>query len=152
MQPIKRLLAVLMLAQSNFQILHWKSIGKKFDKQHSIAAELYEKCFNDQDTIAEFSIMLGISPVNIVSAIETLREDDSHEYVIVDPEKDFEYDEFVKTVSTVLGDIKYAIFTTLSDEEIQNNIVNIGIKSTLESIVGEYDLQDRYLNTRRSDD
>ena len=152
MHSMQRLLAVLILAQSNFQTLHWKSIGKRFDRQHKIAAELYERCFNDQDTIAEYSIMLGVNTVNIVSAVSMLSGDDSHEYIIVSPEKDYKHDEFHENVSAILSDIKYAISIALQDEEIQNNPVNVGIKSDLESIIGWYDLQDRYLNTRRTDD
>lgn len=152
MHSMKRALAVLVLSQSNFQVLHWKSVGKKFDRQHKLAAEFYERCFNDQDTIAEYSIMLGINPVNIASALGCLKEDDSHEYIIIDPEKDYKYDEFIESVSTILSDIKFALSAALFDEEIQNNPANVGIKADLESIVGWYDLQDRYLNTRRMDD
>lgn len=146
-KKFKVLMAVLCTDAHNMKVLHWKSEGKSFDTQHNIAADLADKICESVDYIAEVLVRTGSNPLSYKEVLTEL-ESDSEDHLIAEATKNYEYDEFVSEISTMLKDILKCIENVLEDEGLAKKY---GIKSTLEAMHDEYDHELNYLNARRKD-
>lgn len=149
---LRDLLAVFVLEESNFNILHWNCDGKKFDRMHTLAEEWYNRCSDNKDAIAEMAIRCGLHPIHYGEAIGVLKEaykETNIDFKLLTSDDTFDWDEFMQESQSIIGSIIKSIILVLESDEIQNNKANIGIKATLEGILEEWDLDYRYKNTHR---
>ena len=165
--------ALLRIYNSNFLNLHWNSVGEEFNDAHkSISTDYYELCDKYIDATAEMICRLGKNPYNYIEAynavidganndeVEDVEESGyksllmgfSEEYInnilIVDSSQLYNRSEIIKIADKMLYDIVNAITACLSAEG-SNDVINAGIKSDLEAMLGEFDIQYRYINKRR---
>lgn len=147
---LKTFLSVLLVYRSNFHVLHWLAKGKNFFRVHDKAAEYYEEILNDVDVIAEMILRRDGSIVNYEEALEVIKEDENHEFLLVDSEKTYNAKEFKDNATKMLNDILQCIEELLATEYIQEP-KNVGIKATLEGMYDKYDLQANYLLKRFMD-
>ena len=140
--------SVLRVYCSNFSVLHWNSVGEEFNDAHRNIAEEYEDLFHKYvDTTAEMATRLGSNPLNYVEVIELMQKCDK-KYVIIDSKKLYTRKEIIVLADRMLADICDIISATIEWEVLQTPI-NAGIRSELESILNDFDLQYRYINKRR---
>lgn len=144
----KLFLSVLLVYRSNFHLLHWQASGHEFHTQHDKSAEYYNKVLEDADTIAEVLMRLDYNPVNYIEAYSLLHDHSDHEFIVLPSEIKFSMKDFIEFSDVMFGDILLCIEELLQGEEMQE-ISNIGIKSKLEQMHDEYDLQKRYINKHR---
>lgn len=149
---LQELLSLMVIHEHNFRVIHWNCIGKKFDKIHSITKEYYEMLSDDQDIVAEMAMRCGEKCVGYSEAEKILSEYSDKNFKIISSEEMFDYKKFCDDVSQMLDDICYGIGSVLEEKEISENISNVGIKATLEGLYDRYDLQKRFIHTRRSSD
>lgn len=143
-----KLNAILRLYHQNFLNLHWNSAGEEFNDAHkSISTDYYELCDKYIDTTAEMICRLGGNPLNYIQVVEFLTNQDS-KYFVTDSSKMYERKDIIKWSDVMLGDILKNIEEVLEDDEAEDSC-NIGIKSDLEAMHSEFDLQYRYINKRR---
>ena len=145
---LRELLAVFVLEESNFNILHWNCHGKKFDRMHNLANDWYDRCNTAKDAVAEMAIRCGQNPIHYGESIEVLKGSEIGFKVLTSDDK-FEYEEFMNESQEIIKNICASIAAVLKSDEIQNDIVNVGIKATLEGMYEEWDLDMRYKNTHR---
>ena len=144
----KKLMAILIVQRSNFQVLHWKSIGRHFDNMHTnVTNNYYEMVSTDIDDVTECAMRLGVNPVNLVKACQIAASTEG--VSMYSTEKDYERDEIVSLTDKSLKSILNAIADVLQEDEIQENIENVGIKAYLEGLYDKYDKEYRFLNRRR---
>ena len=141
-------LSVLLVYQHNFRILHWKASGHNFNMIHEWADNYSNNLSVCIDKIAEIAMRLGQQPVNYKEAAELLESYDDHDFTMLEAEDDYCIDCFIRHSDTMFADILKCIEELLQNSELEN-IKNVGIKSDLESIYSEIDLQYRYINARR---
>lgn len=141
--------AVLRLYESNFRNLHWNAAGIDFNDSHkSISTDYYDLCGKYVDITAEMIVRLsGQNPPNYVE-VGGILENTDHDYVIIDSTRLYSREDIVHLSDTMLGDICTIVVDILTDEVLQTPI-NAGIKSDLEAMLSEFDLQYRYINKRR---
>ncbi len=70
------------------------------------------------------------------------------EFIMIDSSKLYRRIDIINYANVMLGQIKTLIENCIADEEIQA-IENSGIRSDLEAMHAEFDLQHRYINKRR---
>lgn len=145
---LRDLLAVFILEEANFNILHWNCKGKKFDRMHALAQDWYERCNTAKDAVAEMAMRNALNPVHYGEAISILKNSEIN-FKILSSDDIFEYDEFMEEAQEICKNICTAIAEVLYSDEIQNDKVNVGIKATLEAMYEEWDLDMRYKNTHR---
>lgn len=145
---LRDLLAVFVLEESNFNILHWNCHGKKFDRMHALANDWYDRCGTAKDAVAEMAIRCGQQPIHYGEAIEVLKGSEIGFKVLTSDDK-FEYDEFMKESQEIVQNICTSIAAVLNTDEIQKRPENVGIKATLEGMYEEWDLDMRYKNPHR---
>lgn len=140
--------SVLRLYESNFRNLHWNSVGEEFNDSHkSITTEYYNMISITIDVTAEMLAMLGCNAPNYVEALENLKNGERN-YMVVDSNVLYDRRKIVVFANVMLKDICELISEVLREDEI-NDPRNVGIKSELESILYQYDLQCRYINAKR---
>lgn len=145
----KELTAVFALEAHNFKVLHWMAKGKQFDRIHvKLASDYYDMVSDDLDVVAELGMRLDEGVPNYAEVIKLLMKTDCCEYEIIEAE-DVDYETFVEKADKILHDIITSIICVYKRDDIQNDVINVGIKSTLEGLLEKYDLQYRYLNKRR---
>ena len=148
----KELTAVFALEAHNFKVLHWMAKGKQFDRIHvKLASDYYDMVSDDLDVIAEYGMRLKEGVPNYADVITLLKDTDCCDYEIIEG-NDVDYETFVAKADKILGDIIKSIICVYKREDIQNEPINVGIKSGLEGLIDKYDLQYRYLNERRKPD
>ena len=140
--------SVLRVYCSNFSVLHWNAAGEEFNDAHRGIAEEYEDLFHKYvDVTAEMATRLGYNPLNYVEVVELLKNCDK-DYVLIDSTKLYTRKEMIGLADKMLADICDIISATIEDESLKAPI-NAGIRSELESILNDFDLQYRYINRRR---
>lgn len=147
---LKTFLSVLLVYRSNFHVLHWMVKGKNFFKLHDKAAEYYEEILKDVDIVAEMILRRDGSIVNYEEALEVIKEDENHEFLLVDSNTTYGVKEFKENATKMLNDILQCLEELLATEYIQDP-KNVGIKATLEGMHDKYDLQVNYLLKRFGD-
>ena len=141
-------LSVLIIYQHNFRILHWKASGNNFNMIHEWADTYYNTLNTYIDKIAEISMRLNQNPVNYKEAAELLESYSDHDFTLLDANDDYYIDCFTSCCDVMFADILKCIEELLQSSELED-IKNVGIKSDLESMYSEIDLQYRYINARR---
>lgn len=146
----KKLIAMLIIQRSNFQILHWKVRGEDFDNMHAnVTNGYYEMVSSDIDDVVEVAMRLDINPVNHIEACKIVLND-GNSNIMYPSDKDYSRDEVIVLINKSLINILSCIKDVLETDEIQNEISNVGIKSYLEALYDKYDKECRFLNRRRS--
>lgn len=138
--------ALLRIYNANFLNLHWNCRGEEFNDAHkSISTEYYELCDKYIDLTAEMAARLGGNPLNYIQvAIYAQKEDKP----IVDSKILYTRKDIIEYADCMLGDIVNSIKECLEDPCMENTI-NAGIKSDLETMLNDFDIQYRYINKRR---
>ena len=145
---LRDLLAVFILEESNFNILHWNCQGKKFDRMHSLANEWYDRCGSNKDAVAEMAIRCGQEPVHYGEAIKILQGNEIG-FKVLTSDDTFEWEDFMRESQDICKKVLKSIEEVLYSDEIQNKRENVGIKATLEGMYEEWDLDARYKNPKR---
>lgn len=149
MNNLYNLHIALRVYHSNLLNLHWNSHGMDFNDSHKdITTEYYELCDKYIDITAEMLARLNIFAPNYIEVVDYMSKSED-KFHIVDSAKLYSREEIVALVDKMFESILFYIEKSLEDEEIKNNIKNVGIKSDLESMYSEFDLQYRYINKRR---
>lgn len=147
-KELKELFSVLVLYRMNMENLHWNCKGLDFDTTHkAVTTEYYEKINEDIDVVAEMLIRLGTNPMNYKEVFDYIESADN-DYMIIESSEYYERPEVFKDCYVMLEDICKCLVAAL-DCECMQNTRNSGIKSTLESLLDSYDIQARYISTRR---
>lgn len=144
---LKTFLSVLLVYRSNFHVLHWMAKGKNFFTIHSKSEEYYQKMLEDADIIAEMLLRRYNKTVNYKEALDIIENDESHEFLLIDSETMYDSKDFQKYSQKMFNDILTCLEELLSSDTIKDDI-NVGIKSSLESMYDRYDLQCNYLLKR----
>ena len=140
--------SLLRVYASNFSVLHWNSIGEEFNDAHrNIAGEYEELCSKYVDVTAEMATRLGVNPLNYAEVLDLFNNSD-RQCLIVDSKKFYTRKDIIVIADKLFTDITSLIAATIESEELQAPI-NAGIRSELESILNDFDLQYRYINKRR---
>lgn len=148
MDKLKELNAVLRIYQSNFLNLHWNAVGEEFNDAHKgISTDYYEMCGKYIDSTAEMIVRFGVNPPNYLEVLDTIK-DSNNQYMIIDSTQLYTRKDIIEKADIMLGDIVNLIGEVLESEEISATI-NTGIRSDLEAMHSEFDLQYRYINKRR---
>lgn len=146
---LRDLLAVFLLEEANFDIMHWNSKGKKFDKMHTLAEEWGERCDKHKDMVAEMAMRCGMKPIHYGEAIDILKSPDvGVSFRVLTSNNEFEWDNFIKEAQFICSSICQSIALVLNSEGIKKP-ENVGIKATLEGVYEEWDLDYRYKNPHR---
>lgn len=149
MNKLKELLAALLLAESNFKVLHWNAHGKEFDSTHvNITTTYYDLCSDKADVVAEMLIRMGGTPVNHAEVVTVLNDSNRH-YNITASTRLYDKEEIISAADDILGGIVALIEECLASKDIAENPHNVGIKASLEGLHDEFDIQWRYINKRR---
>ena len=149
MQEQLKLFAKMQLCKSNFQMLHWKSIGDEFDKFHTdVTASYYEKLDKDIDDVAEILMRQGVNPLNYFEVAVQLGKS-GEKGKVLDSSQNYTKEQIIHCTDVLLRDIMEQILICLDSDEIKNVRENVGIKSYYESLYNEYDKECRFLNRRR---
>ena len=145
---LQELHAVLRLYCSNLSNLHWNSCGEEFNDTHVNITDglidLFHKCI---DPVGEMLTRLDINPLNYIEVFKLI-EGSENNYFIADSNKKYNRKEVIAIANVMLGDIVKLICASLDSEELKATI-NAGIKSELEAMLNDFDLQFRYLNKRK---
>ena len=138
---LKTFLSVLLIYRSNFHVLHWMVKGSKFFMLHDKATEYAEELLKDADIVAELILRTEDSIVNYSEALKLIEESD-YKFLVLESDRLFETEEFVKISDKMFADILYCI------SEILDSSDDISVKSSLETMYNKYDLQCNYLLKR----
>lgn len=141
------LLAILIVYQQNFKILHWCASGAEFHTQHDQANKYYSKLEDDIDNVAEICMINGIRPLNTRDAFEML-EKSRGDYLQLSAEQDYKMEDFISYCDIMFDSILQVINAVLDD--LEDDKRSVGIKSYLENLYYEYDKELRYINARRA--
>lgn len=143
MEHLRLLLILLQISEANFRTLHWMAAGDKFEQIHLNCEKFVDMVGEDMDTVAEMSLRLS-------SNLPTLKAVSTNPNAVIDTHGELvHFAEFCKYATSIFEGICNSIEACLEDEEIADDISNIGIKSSLEAMHDKYDLQARYLIKRR---
>ena len=145
---LKELYCVLVLYHQNFRNLHWNSVGENFDDAHKeIAKDYYEMTDDTIDTVAEMMGRLGVNPPNYAEVFNEV-SNSSNDYMVVESTELYDRTAIVKMSDKMLTDITALLAATIQDQIMQEPI-NAGMRSELETILNDYDIQARYINKRK---
>lgn len=149
METMKELLAVLLIHETNFKVLHWMACGSEFDSYHKdTTSEYYDMCSDKADEVAEMILRMGGSIINYAEALDII-DDSELDHLMIKSDCCYKASDIQENSQIMFADILGLIETALQDDNIANNIKNVSIKASLESMHGDFDLQYRYLNKRR---
>ena len=144
-----KLFALMQIHKSDFQMLHWKTIGDGFDRFHTnITSGYYEKLDKDIDDVAEVLLRQGVNPPNYFEVVMVLNED-GEKVKFISSKKDYRKTEIISYTDMILKKILNQIIKCLDSDEIKNVKENVGIKSYYEALYNDYDKEYRFLNKRR---
>ena len=140
--------SVLRLYCSNLSNLHWNTCGEEFNDAHvNITDGLIDLFHKWIDPVGEMLTRLDINPLNYAEVFDLIKNS-SNDYFIADSAKRYNRKEIITIADVMLKDIVTLLCTVLESEEMKVTI-NAGIKSELEGMLNDFDLQYRYLNKRR---
>lgn len=144
------LLANLMISKSNVQLIHWNLYGNEFQSAHSdITNEMYNKIDDDIDRVAEMCTRLNIRVLNYFDVIKVIKENEDFKPIVISSDQMFNKDECYTKLDSIYRSILKTIENAWESDDIKDNISNIGIRSDLESMHNEYDIQYRFINKRK---
>lgn len=147
------LTALFTIYANNFKVLHWGAIGKQFDRIHEISEKYYNMISEDLDVIAEMALRMNIHPTVFFEAVKVLADVEGKEFFIFETYEDIDYVDFAKISTVMLQDIVMCLSEMLQldcfNSEDSDTAINVGIKAELEGLINKYDLEARYLSSRR---
>lgn len=147
MDQLTVLLAKLIIHESNMRCLHWLVKGSEFDNSHSgFTTSYYEMISNDIDYVAECLMRNDKDVLNYEEALEIAREENSS---MIDSDKKYASVEAAQICNQIFSSILLSLEAVLESTDIKDNIKNVGIRSSLESMYERYDKEKRFLNKRR---
>ena len=136
----------LTIFANNIKMLHWNCKGDEFGYMHDeLTNDLYEKMTDDVDRVAEMMIRLSLRPLNLYEVVQIGEEND---IPVVNSNYLYEKEEVYKHIQKMLIVIMRNIEETLELDVIQD-MKNTGIRSDLEAMHNEYDIERRFKNARR---
>jgi len=145
---LKDLHIALRLYHANLMNLHWNAKGEDFNDSHkSITSEYYDLCYKYIDITAEMLARLNITCPNYIEAAKWMQESEA-KYFVVDSNRLYTRAQIIQLADYMFKGILNLIEYTLA-EDLMKDPRNTGIKSDLESMHSEFDLQSRYINARR---
>ena len=151
MDSMKKLLARLMVYETNMRVLHWQVTGKGFDRAHSgITDPMTDQIHSDVDVVAEKLIMIGGTPLDYLGVIRIIKES-CPDVKFASADTSYSVKEVYSAVEGICASICHSIEECLADPVIQKPN-NVSIKARLEGMHEYYDLQMRFLNRRRLED
>jgi DNA-binding ferritin-like protein len=148
MNSQRLLLAKLILAKSNFQVLHWKCTGIDFDTIHAVTNKYYDMANSDLDDVAEILMRQNINPLNYEDVCKLIPMNDDGK-TCIPTDMMYNSNTAYSLCDKILTSITSQIIEVLRKDDIANNPANIGIKSYYEGLLNEYDKELRFLNARR---
>ena len=113
-EKMQLLFAVLLAYRHNLHMLHWKVVGKSFDKVHIILDDYVSQFNTFIDEIAEILLSMGNNPLTLQEAISLLDGLDRH-ILMVESHEDYECKEVFKAVDIMFTDL-YTMYTEISKE------------------------------------
>ena len=144
MNSLIELNAMLRVYNANFLNIHWNAATENFDDIHKgITTDYYELCDKYIDSTAE---MIARFAVNAPNYMEVAKIAEEKQFLVVDSSVLYDRATTINLSDKMLGDICKLIVVCL--DEIKETY-NSGIKSDLEAMLSEFDLQYRYINKRR---
>jgi DNA-binding ferritin-like protein len=139
----KKLLAMVIYYKHNIQILHWKVGGLNFQENHEELGELYDEMSKHIDAIAELGLQCGENPISLQETLSILNED-SHEYVVVNPTLNYIGEDSFKCVLTMFKEIMNEIEGICKKSELSE-----AQRNDLGGLSSWYSLRVNYLIPRR---
>lgn len=141
-----RLQTNLTIFANNVKMLHWNCKGNEFGAVHDgLTNDLYDKMTDDIDRVAEMMIRLSIRPLNLYEVVQIGEENDipvvSSNYLY---QKEDVYKYIQKMLIEIIGNIEEAL-----QVDMIQDVKNTGIRSDLEAMHNEYDIERRFKNARR---
>lgn len=140
---LKKLLAMVIYYNHNIKVLHWKVCGKFFQENHEFLGELYGEMNNHIDSVAELGLQCGENPISLQETLSILNED-SHEYVVVNPTLNYNEDDAFKAVLSMFKEIVSEI-----EAICKNNEMSEAQRNDLAALSSWYSLRANYLIPRR---
>lgn len=111
-EKLKLLFAVLLAYRHNLHMLHWKVVGKSFDKAHTILDDYVSQFNIFIDEIAEMILSMGHNPLTLQESISLLDNLDTH-ILMVESHEDYECKEVFKAVDIMFTDL-YTMYDSIS--------------------------------------
>lgn len=140
---LNRLLLTLMISEANFRMLHWMCSGDKFEQMHTNSDSYRDMTCEDIDAVAEMIL-------RVTNNIPTIKSVSNYPNAIIDTHGNLiNFDTWCSYTEKIFNGILDSISDCLKEESIANDVTNVGIKASLESMYDKYDLQARYLIKRR---
>lgn len=147
-EKLNILLTKLTVFGENIRMLHWNAKGDEFGYVHdTLTNDLYEKLSDDVDRVAEIMIRLSCRPLNILEIVQ-VQQKNIEDIFIVNSNYLYDKDSVYKNIQKMLKSIMETIEEILELEVIQD-VKNTGIRSDLEAMHNEYDIERRFKNARR---
>ena len=145
MESLIKLNAILRFHSSNFQNLHWNAAGEEFDDAHKdITTGYYELCEKYIDVTAEMIARLDGFALNFWEVSEM----SEGQWTGVASDRLYSRTDICEIAAGLLEEINNCICECLSSA-IMQDVENAGMKSTLEAMQDEFDIEDIFINTRR---
>lgn len=138
--------AILRYHASNFQMLHWNAVGEDFNDAHAnISTDYYKLCDSYIDLTAE---MVGRLDYFVYDYATVAQVAEDEKWSSVNSEELYTRDEVISISDQLLAEVVSVVEACLDSDEV-NTSKNAGIRSGLENMQDEFDLQVRYVNKRR---
>lgn len=144
MQNLQRLLACLMLYNSNIHVLHWKIKGVDFDPVHTLIGGYYDLIDTYIDDVAEICLQVGVDPVSVPEAIKMLGDDPATTFMILRGSDNFSSNEAFEKLDIMFKDLISLYDAVYKDSAIPASIIN-----TLQEQQQAIRKECCYKNTRR---
>lgn len=128
MSTMQKLLAISVLYQHNYRVLHWKVCSTDFDPVHALMDSYVSEFGEFIDKFAEMSMMIGMNPIAI-HEIDSVLSSMTARAMSISSDKNYTPKEVFELSGRML--------TTLQEmvrEELTNESLPRGIQSELEVI------------------
>lgn len=113
-KDLQALFAVLLCYRHNLHMLHWKVVGKQFDKIHTICDD-YVSQFNTMiDEVAEMILSMGGDPLTVQESMQLLSEHAAN-IPIVESHTNYECEDAFKAIDVMFESL-YTMYTNITNE------------------------------------
>ena len=129
---LKRLFAGLVVYNYNLKLLHWNCIGKHFDTVHELMDDYSSVTNNYIDEIAEIMKMFNVRPLCLECALKLIKEDNSHEFLYLACEENFDSKDVWKNVSIMFSSLINLYENTINCTEEHNTALPGDVISKLQ--------------------
>lgn len=143
MKGLKILFAALVCYRHNLHILHWKVMGNKFDRLHSLFDEYTDKFGDLIDDIGEILIANNENPLGLDECLKQLTDDDNH-FLMLNASEDYDCDKALNALNMMFNTL-IAIY----DELTKKDDISSDIVSKLDEHRYWFRIENNYKNKRR---